>query len=82
MYNHIVNENAFNLKERENMKISKTKEEAILARQLLTKMKAAEISGLSSQAFSTILCRGTCSPISAGKIAKGLKVDITELLEN
>ena len=63
------------------MNISKFKIENLLARKSLTKSIVADRSGLSRQAFSTILQRGTCSPISAGKISQALGVDVSEISE-
>ena len=63
------------------MKISKEKIEYIMATKGLTAADTAEKSGISRQNFSTIKLRGTCSPVTAGKIAHGLEVDLTEIIE-
>lgn len=63
------------------MKISAEKLEFYLAKKNLTMGKLSELSGLSRQSISTIKTRGTCRPDSIAKIAKGLAVDIEELLQ-
>lgn len=63
------------------MKISGERIEFLLAKKNMTMGKLSEQSGLSRQSISTIKCRGTCRPDSAAKIAKGLAVDIEELLQ-
>ena len=63
------------------MKISKEKIEYIMATNGLTAADTAEKSGISRQNFSTIKLRGTCTPTTAGKIARGLGVDVAEIIE-
>lgn len=63
------------------MRVSKEKIECIMAAKGLTASMAAEKAGISRQNFSTIKLRGTCSPVTAGKIANGLEVDLTEIIE-
>ncbi len=63
------------------MKISKRKIEYIMATKGLTAADTAEKSGISRQNFSTIKLRGTCAPTTAGKIARGLGVDVAEIIE-
>ena len=63
------------------MKVSVTKIEMLLANHGMTKKALAEQSGISRQNISTIVRRGTCEPITAGKLAKGLGVAIEEIIE-
>lgn len=37
--------------------------------------------GCSAQNLSVILSRGTCKPVTAGKIARALGVDVSEIVE-
>lgn len=64
------------------MEISITRIEAILAERNMTKTKLAAKSGISRQNISTIIRRGTCEPRTAGKLAAGLGVPLTDILEN
>ena len=64
------------------MKISKRKIETIMARKGFTKSVLSERSGISRQNISTITLRGTCEPKTAGTIAHGLGVDISEITED
>lgn len=64
------------------MKISKEKIELILAKKNLKVVEAAKIMGMTRQNFSTIKNRGTCWPSTAAKIAKGLGVEVEEILES
>lgn len=64
------------------MNISKRKIEAIQARKQLTQATIADTAGVTRQAFSEVLKRGNCTPITAGKIAAALGVDVTELMED
>lgn len=63
------------------MRISKKKIECVMARKALTTIEVAKKSGVSRQNFSTVKLRGTCTPITAGKIARGLGVDVAEIIE-
>lgn len=64
------------------MKINTNKVVLVLAEKEMTKSSLAERSGISRQNLSTILGRGTCSPKTAGKLAKGLGIPITEIMED
>jgi len=64
------------------MKISKEKIELILAKKNLKVVEAAKIMGMTRQNFSTIKNRGTCTPATASRIAKGLGVEVEELIES
>ena len=63
------------------MKISKRKIELLLAEKRITSSTLAELSGLSRQSVSAIKQRGTCNPTTAAKLAKGLCVDVAEIIE-
>lgn len=85
--NHKIGYNSLKLttsvvKERgETMKIDTKKVAVILAEQGLTKTAFAERCGVSRQNISTILGRGTCEPATAGKLANGLGVPVTEIVK-
>ncbi|MCI9257750.1 helix-turn-helix domain-containing protein [Acutalibacter sp.] len=55
--------------------------EIMLAKKRMTKATLAEKSGVSRQNISTIVRRGTCSPITAGKLAAALGVEVVDLTE-
>lgn len=63
------------------MKLSKNKFELLLAEKELTLTKLAALSGISRQNISTIKQRGTCSPCTAAKLAKGFGVSVAEILD-
>lgn len=62
------------------MTISSTKINLLKAEQRLTNTALAERSGISRQNISTILLRGTCTPITAAKLAAGLGVPVAEIV--
>lgn len=64
------------------MRINAFKLDAILARGCISRAKLAELTGISRQSVSTILLRGTCSTVNAGRIARALGVDVTEIMED
>lgn len=63
------------------MRVSREKIEYIMAGKGWTSAETAEKSGISRQNFSTIKLRGTCAPATAGKLARGLGVSVTEIIE-
>lgn len=63
------------------MKINVNKILSILAEREMTRSEVATVCGLCRPNMSTILTRGTCSEKTAGKLAKGLGVDVTEIME-
>lgn len=63
------------------MRISNEKFEVALARSGLTRGQAAERAGISRQRFSMILNQKNVTPRAAGKIAIGVGVDVTEIIE-
>ena len=64
------------------MNINVAKIEIILAELGMTKKDLAGECGISRQNISTILRRGTCEPKTAGKLASGLGVHVTDILEH
>lgn len=63
------------------MNINAIKIETMLAERGLTKAALAKSCGISRQNISTIIRRGTCEPKTAGKLAAGLGVPVSELIE-
>lgn len=63
------------------MKIDANKIKMFLAERGLTRAAYAELCGISRQNISTILTRGTCEPRTAGKLAKGLGVPVSEIVK-
>lgn len=62
------------------MTISTTKIEILTAEQGLTNAALAAKCGISRQSVSTILRRGTCSPVNAGRLAQGLGVPVQDIV--
>lgn len=62
------------------MTISVTKIETLLADRGMTKRGLAATCGISAQNVSTIIRRGTCEPKTAGKLAQGLGVPVTDII--
>ena len=63
------------------MRIDTTKVLLLLAEQGITKTVLAERSGICRQNISMILGRGTCTPASVGKLAKGLGVEPMDIIK-
>lgn len=63
------------------MKIDVTKIKLLLAAQELTMSEFANRSGVSRQSICTIMKCGTCRPTTASKLAKGLGVDVAEIIK-
>ena len=61
------------------MNINTNRIETIMAERGMTKKALSEKSGISAQNISTIIKRGTCEPVTAGKIANGLSVPVAEI---
>lgn len=51
-----------------------------LARALMSRRKLCELTGITEANMSTLIKKKRVSPITAGKIAKALGVDVTEIL--
>lgn len=58
------------------MKINVRAIEIILAETQMTRAALAEKCNISRQNISTILRRGSCEPLTVGKLARGLGVDV------
>ena len=63
------------------MKIKTNKIQILLAECGLTNCELAKRSGLSKQTIGAILRDGNCAPKTAGKLAAGLNVHVSELIE-
>lgn len=63
------------------MTINATKIETLLAERGITKAALADACGISRQNVSTIIRRGTCEPKTAGKLATGLNVPVSEIIK-
>lgn len=63
------------------MLINATKIETLLAERGMTKVALADACGISRQNVSTIIRRGTCEPKTAGKLAMGLNVPVSEIIK-
>lgn len=63
------------------MKIDSFKIKLLLAEQGITQAVLAERCGISRQNVSAMLGRGSCSIATVGKLAKGLGVEIQEIIK-
>lgn len=63
------------------MRISTKSIEMLLAEKRLTKAALAKECGLHRQNLCAVLKRGTCEPKTAGRIAAGLCVSVSEIME-
>lgn len=63
------------------MKLNAVKILVILAKTMQSKTTLAESAKLSRQTVTNVLKTGECKPETAGKIAKALGVDVTEIIE-
>ena len=63
------------------MELSENKINIAIASSGLTLTEIAERSGYSKQRFSNILNQRRVSPQTAGKVARGLGVDVREIIE-
>ncbi len=64
------------------MRIDTRKIETILADRNMSKTAYAAAAGVSRQSISTILTRGTCEPKTAGKLAHGLGISVSEIADS
>lgn len=64
------------------MKLDKRKLEIAMARAELNRDTLAQKSGLPNPTVCTVYSRCSCKPATAGRIAKALGVDVTEILED
>lgn len=51
-----------------------------LAEKGMTRTSLASSAGMCRQSVSTVLKRGTCNPVTAGKLAAALDVDISDII--
>lgn len=63
------------------MKLDVKKIEILLAEKELTKAKFAEQCGVARQNISSVLQRGSCEPITAGKLARSLGVSVSDIID-
>lgn len=63
------------------MKISKQKVEIQQARNGLSSAQVAKSCNTSVQVISRVLKKGTCNPVTVGKIARALGVDPADIIE-
>lgn len=63
------------------MNINPTKVEILLAERNMSKAALAKACGISRQNLSTLLRRGSCEPRTAGKLAAGLGIPVSELIK-
>ncbi len=56
--------------------------ETILAERGMTKAVLADLCQISSQNLSTIIRRQSCQPKTAGKIAAGLGIPVSEIIKH
>ena len=63
------------------MRINETKFEIALANSGLTIGQAAERAGISRQRYAMILHQKRVTPQAAGRIAKGVSCDVTEIID-
>lgn len=68
------------LKEGEKLKISKRELEIAMARAELNRNTLAKKADIPIPTICNVLTRGTCKPATAGRIAKALECDVTEIL--
>lgn len=63
------------------MNIDTYKVKMILAERGMTQAKLAEKCGIARQNISNILAKGRCSPVTAGRIAIGLDVPVSDIVK-
>ena len=62
------------------MELNTRRVDVLLAERGMKRKNLAEASGLSKSNLSTVLRRGTCTTSTAGRIARGLGVSVTEII--
>lgn len=63
------------------MKLDSYRVKLILAETGMNQAKLAEKCGIARQNISNVLAKGRCSPPTAGKIAEGLGVSVSEIVK-
>jgi hypothetical protein len=64
------------------LRIDKNKLEIAMARAELNRKNLAEKAEMPIPTICNVYTRGTCKPATAGRIAKALGIDVTEIIEN
>lgn len=64
------------------MKIDRKKIECAMARKKINRAELSKKANVPIGTLCNALSRGNCLPITAGKLAEALNVDVTELLED
>lgn len=62
------------------MIINTTKIEILKGERGLTNVALSDRCGISRQNLSTIIRRGTCNPVTAAKLARGLGVPVADII--
>ena len=62
------------------MKLNVNKIKLVLAEKGMLLQELAAQSGISRQSVSAVMARGTCSIVTAGKLAEGLGLSVTEIV--
>lgn len=62
------------------MELNTRRVDVLLAERGMKRKNLAESAGLSKSNLSAVLNRGTCTTSTAGKIAQGLGVPVTEII--
>lgn len=63
------------------MIINTRKIETLIAERGITKKSLAASCGISAQNISTVIRRGTCEPKTAGKLAAGLGIPVSDIIK-
>ena len=63
------------------MRISKEKIELSMERNCLSTEGLAKKAAMPKTSLANVLTKKTCKPLTVGKIAKALGVDVTEIIE-
>ena len=64
------------------MKLNRAQIETVLAERQMTLAQLSLASGIAKQNISTIIRRGSCYPKTAGKLAVGLCVPVSVIIDN
>lgn len=63
------------------MKTDKMKMQIAIARKKMTSMQLADAAGLSTVTVGRLLGGASVAPITAGKVAEALGVDVTDIID-
>lgn len=64
------------------MKIDRKKIEVAMARAKLTKPALAAKAGMPIPTICTVINRGSCKPVTIGRIAEALGVDVLDIIQD